>query len=54
MEERGGGDLVLAGVEAVGEVGSVLLGNCREVAANVMQVHAHVTTVGLGEGLVYS
>ena len=43
MEDRGGGDLGLAGVEAVGEV-----------AANVMQVHAHVTAVGLGEGLVYS
>ena len=43
MEERGGGDLGLAGVEAVGEV-----------AGNLMQVQAHVTAVGLGEGLVWS
>ena len=38
MEDRGGGDLGLAGVEA----------------AVVMQIQAHDTAVGLGEGLVYS
>ena len=41
MEDRGGGDLGLAGVEAVGEV-----------AAVIMAVQAHDTAVGLGEGLV--
>ena len=36
MEDRGGGDLGLAGVEA----------------AVVMQIQAYDTAVGLGEGLV--
>ena len=43
MEDRGGGDLGLAGVEDVGEV-----------AANVIQVQSYDMDVGLGEGLVYS
>ena len=41
MEDGGGGDLGLAGVEAVVEVATV-----------VMQVQAHDTAVGLEEGLV--